>query len=356
MKEVLISVIMPVFNAEKYLERAIQSILNQSFENIELIIIDDNSKDKSQDIIMSIKQNDSRVKYFHNIEQGVSAARNLGIKKAKGEYITFIDADDFLKENALKDMYEYVQREKSDICMASYFQVESNREYICKLPFEDGKVLNNEEIKEILIPQMIGIKKSDSNKELIMGSVWRLLIRANLINTYNIKFNLKVPIAEDLLFCIEVFSKVQSLIIMEKPYYCYVRYGNSTLEKYRENFLEESLFFYNEYEKVLRKNNLLDDNIDRFIINKSSMYTTAISNCFRNDAPKDNKKIIKKINDVIIQYRNDDMLKCMDMANIPYSKRIALALIKNDMKKLLIFFFYKKEKIRLNKFKKEKLF
>ena len=99
-----ISIIVPVYNAEQYLRRCIDSILNQSFTDFELILIDDGSKDKSSDICDEYAAKDSRIKVYHKENGGVSSARNLGLDNANGEWIAFVDSDDFIKEDYLKHM------------------------------------------------------------------------------------------------------------------------------------------------------------------------------------------------------------------------------------------------------------
>lgn len=106
----LISVIVPVFNAEKQIERCIKSIQNQTYTNIEIIIINDGSTDKSIDIINKCIHDDNRVKVFDIVNQGVSAARNLGIKVASGEYFCFIDADDYVDECLIEKIINYTER------------------------------------------------------------------------------------------------------------------------------------------------------------------------------------------------------------------------------------------------------
>ncbi|NFO13452.1 glycosyltransferase family 2 protein [Clostridium botulinum] len=346
MQEILISIIMPVFNAEKYLEKSIQSVLNQTIKNFEFIIVNDNSTDKSENIIEQFVKDDSRIKYIKNVNKGVSNARNLGIELSKGEYITFIDADDYIYSNALEQMYLYIKKENNDVCMAGYIEESLNKKKKFELPYKDGKILNNSEVKLNIIPKMIAITKDDTDKNLIMGSVWRLLIRRNIIEKNNIKFNSKVYLAEDLLFCIEVFSKANSVIIMKECYYNYMRYGNTVLERYRKNFLRESLFFYSEYENLLKELNIFDYNRERFYTIKSSMYTTAISNYFRHDSPKNYKKIKLAIKEVIKIYELDQSIKELNMNNISYMKRIALKLIQCSMLNSLILIFAIKEKIR----------
>ena len=120
MKKILISVILPVYNAEKYLDNSIKSILSQSYKNIELIIINDGSSDNSKKICEKYQKDDKRIRIINKSNKGVSAARNDGIKEAKGEYICFFDADDFLENDMIEKMVESAQANCSDIIISEY--------------------------------------------------------------------------------------------------------------------------------------------------------------------------------------------------------------------------------------------
>lgn len=102
MNEIMISVIIPIYNTEKYLSRYIESVLNQSYKNFELLLINDGSKDRSGDICDEYAKKDNRIKVFHKENGGVSSARNLGLDNAKGDYVCFIDSDDYVGKRYLE--------------------------------------------------------------------------------------------------------------------------------------------------------------------------------------------------------------------------------------------------------------
>ena len=120
MLNVDISVIMPVYNAQKYLEESLNSILCQTFDDFELIIIDDGSTDNSYEICERYKEKDERIIVIHQINQGPSVARNIGIKKAIGKYIVFCDSDDILDKNALSLLYNAMEKYNADLAICGY--------------------------------------------------------------------------------------------------------------------------------------------------------------------------------------------------------------------------------------------
>lgn len=118
----LISIVIPVYNAEKKLSRCISSVLNQKYSNIEIVLIDDGSKDNSLIIANEWKKKDSRIKVISKENGGVSSARNKGIANSKGDYIMFVDADDWVSDNYCNDMIRAAQKYKADICYMKFFE------------------------------------------------------------------------------------------------------------------------------------------------------------------------------------------------------------------------------------------
>ena len=123
----LISVIVPVYNVELYIENCVNSILEQSYHNFEILLIDDGSIDKSGDICETLAIKDNRIKVFHKRNGGLSDARNYGINYAKGEYVCFIDSDDYVDKNYLKKLYEAIQKEKANVSLCSFTVVDENK-------------------------------------------------------------------------------------------------------------------------------------------------------------------------------------------------------------------------------------
>ena len=115
-----VSIVIPVYNVEKYLARCIQSVINQTYENIEIILVDDGSMDSSGKLCDTYKMKDNRIKVIHQRNLGVSAARNVGLDLAEGDSITFIDADDYVAENYIETLVNLMKKEKAEISILSY--------------------------------------------------------------------------------------------------------------------------------------------------------------------------------------------------------------------------------------------
>ena len=188
----LISIIVPCYNMEKKIKKCICSIKKQSYKNFEAILIDDGSKDKTKEIIKKNIKNDKRFKYVYKKNGGVSSARNKGIEKAKGKYICFIDSDDYVEKNYLKELYKCLIENDSDVS-ACYF----NRIY-------DKKSVINRVDNEIDL--------------LKFPAPWNKLYKTELFKKNNIKF----PVGkwyEDLCVSSEILFKLNKVSIVNKPLY-----------------------------------------------------------------------------------------------------------------------------------------
>ncbi len=162
-----VSVIVPVYNTEKYLKKCIDSLLSQNFDDYEIIIINDNSPDNSEDIILSY--NDTKIKYIKNSEnKGIGYNRNLGIKKSKGEYICFIDSDDYVSNNFLDKMYLMCFENNLDMAICDYNYVYNNK--IDKVKLEDFPITNLKERPDLITKIPLGPCNKLYKKELITSN------------------------------------------------------------------------------------------------------------------------------------------------------------------------------------------
>lgn len=141
MGEKLVSIIIPVYNAEKYISRCLDSIINQSYKNIQIIVIDDGSTDNGVLILDKYKEDDNRISVYRTENRGVSYARNLGIEKAKGEYFVFVDADDFVQKDMIEKMYYRLLSDGSDICVCNVCET---IRFLLKIRFDiDNNIFRN---------------------------------------------------------------------------------------------------------------------------------------------------------------------------------------------------------------------
>ena len=172
-----ISIIVPIYNAEKYLSKCINSLINQTKKEIEIILINDGSTDRSEEIINNYR--DERIKYFKNENQGIGKTRNFGIEKATGKYLMFVDSDDYLKEDACEILFKKAEKEKLDLVICNYYKVDEETEQKKEV----------KEIKPTKKPYYIGAHVSSA------GGAFNAVENASLIGANAFALFLKYMIA-----------------------------------------------------------------------------------------------------------------------------------------------------------------
>lgn len=208
----LISVIVPVYNSEKYLEKCIGSILNQTYENLELILIDDGSKDNSGLICDKYAAFDKRVKVIHKENAGVSSARNQGVDCASGEYIAFVDSDDWLEESTFQILIDLLKYKNSDMVVSNvYFR---NEKEVCSIGIPANEhTYSPEEANQLLL-------KFQFSSSLWLCLYSRKLIKGNYLNE-------SIHFWEDLEYQYRIISKANNIVVNNTPLYHY-REGSIT--------------------------------------------------------------------------------------------------------------------------------
>ena len=221
-----ISVIVPIYNVEQYLRRCIDSIINQTYKNLEIILIDDGSTDNSSTICDEYCKKDKRIKVIHKNNEGVSSARNKGIELSKGKYIVFIDSDDYVSNEHIEVLYDCIISNNVDLVISNLIDIS-----------EDGIILNNEEKESFLMNKDQCLKEllsEDNFYHLCCGNIYR----KDLLE--KIRFNCKYRIAEDLDFLYRYIKHIRSAYFLSKNTYYYLkREGSATNSIYSEKWNDE---------------------------------------------------------------------------------------------------------------------
>lgn len=254
----LISVIVPVYNGEKFIEQCIDSITNQTLKNIEILIINDGSKDNTLNIIESIAKKDSRVKVLNQKNSGVSAARNNGISKSLGKYIAFVDADDYIDETMYEKMYKKAEEFNSDIVICNVNDVLNGNKKI-SLNLNEGII----DIKSLTEKEFL------SNEYFNLGTaVWHKIFKSKLIKENKIKFiNYSEVASEDTLFNYEAMLKAKRLYCIDEALYDYKISENSLTKSKsaKENMVKRCMNTVNIMSDFLSKNKIKDENFIDYI-------------------------------------------------------------------------------------------
>jgi glycosyltransferase involved in cell wall biosynthesis len=298
-----ISVIVPIYNAQTYLEKCIQSISNQTLKEIEIILVNDGSIDNSLEICRAYAKKDERIVVIDQENQGVSQARNNGMKVATGEYIGFVDPDDWIEEKMYENLYCKIKELQVPLCFCNYYK-ESKRRKIKKFSFEE-ELLSKEDIKEKLICPMIGLDAIMPKYVYVMGSVWRCLYERDFLEKNEIIFPENISLMEDLVFNVEALLKCESVGIDHTPYYHYIKNPKSILHSYNKKMWEDQVKVYERLEELLMQVKLQQEMQNRLDMRYIGMAFSAI----RNEAYLSNEDQVKSRLEMIKLICSDERLK-----------------------------------------------
>lgn len=264
-----VSVIVPIYNVEKYLNRCVDSVLNQTYKNLEIILVDDGSPDKCGAIADSYQKNDNRIKSLHKKNGGLSDARNYGMKYATGEYVLFLDSDDWLKEEMIETLIKLVFEHKADIVQSAFYYAYDNY-----LLYDDRYY--TEDMEPVVL------KKDELMKELVINEkvknfAWGKLYRIDLIR--DIPFERGV-LFEDVFWAHKVMDRVKKYVVCHKAMCYYLQRNDSIVSTYtvrnldiitglrkRHEFIKENyLWLSSESYKILIRTTLMH----YYLLNKNS--------------------------------------------------------------------------------------
>jgi glycosyltransferase involved in cell wall biosynthesis len=240
----LISIIIPVYNVEKHLTHCINSVLSQSFTAFECILINDGSSDKSSLICDEYVKKDSRINVIHKVNGGASSARNAGLDIAQGEWITFIDSDDWVEENYLLLLYKNVIENNCDMSICGYKSI-------------NGKVglLDKNKPFPLMFFNQISAKKTLFEHKYFGTATWCKLVKKQIIFDNNIRFDNKIEVCEDGLFWFQIIDKLQKIVYDSTPCYNYLIHENSItnssakFDNYKSHFAATRKMLYIEKNK-----------------------------------------------------------------------------------------------------------
>lgn len=247
-----ISVIMPVYNVEKYLERTVESVLNQSFQDLELILVEDGATDTSAQLCDAFAQKDSRVKVLHKKNEGASIARNKAMELVQSKYIYFMDADDYIEKSMLEEMYNMMETNQLDLVVCGfYFETEGkNKEgeiqvEHCPIDYETCIFNNKEEFKKKFV---------DLWDKSLLYNIWNKLFRTDLLKEHRIRY-MESRLGEDVRFIMDYLLYCNKVGIQKEKYYHYIREREGSLTtsyvpnlfEFREEEYRYMKNFFQEY-------------------------------------------------------------------------------------------------------------
>lgn len=319
-----VSVIIPVYNNEAYVEKCIRSVIGQSFKELEIIIIDDGSTDQSRSILERIAEEDRRIKLIHQENAGVAAARNAGLKEATGEYLVFVDSDDYIGKEYIQNLYQRAKDENADIV-------------ICGLVFvdEDGNVL-----KTVIPREYMRYKKEEWTFRI--SAVCSHFYRLDLWKKYDIYFFTEER-GEDMPISLFFSAICDRITILQEAEYFYVQHASSAMHNFRG--LKQYRLPYCALEHILEKVHMVG------IVNSPEFYELFVlrilGTCFfqlaRGASKDDMQELCNYIERILAtyfpNYYRNKYTKLFSCIDVPLMQKIAVKLlvILNRTKTLRLF-------------------
>lgn len=326
----LVSIIVPLYNAENYIESNVKSILSQSYKNLEVIYVNDGSTDSSLPILKSLVNKDSRIKIISQQNQGASVARNNGMKEATGEFLMFIDADDYIEVDMVLSLVKLMKVKDVDLVISclniNYYNNQMKLERTIKNFLKEEKITGNKNIAENIVYMF--------ENESINGPTCKLY-KSDIIKKNNIKMPKHIHLQEDLYFNVQYLKYCNSIYTTAKAYYYYNHFPT---ESVTSRFYSEKWGMLNEV-----NNNVLDYYIKRtknsevigniYFLNVKNIYASIIHTFHE----KNNQSVKTKINYIkyIVRYNyeNEKLIHA-------YKKGIKYQLLLRVLKTNNAFFIY----------------
>lgn len=324
-----VSIVVPIYNVAEYLPVSIASLQNQRIKDIEIILVNDGSTDGSLAICRSFAGEDGRIRVIDKPNGGVSSARNAGMDAASGEYIGFIDPDDWVEPGMYESMYGRAQEADAEACICNYVRNTGGKAVPIPLRIEhdlDGR----EAVAGELIAGILACPDLNSGAAPILGSVCRCIFRRSLIKGRQLRFIEGMPFMEDAVFCIQAFAKCGRVAVDSGYHYNYRIIPRSATTSYKNDFLKMQREVYSIIEKLLRDEKLdaaLQGRLDLRYVN---MDFDIIANEVHRDNPKTYRQKIEAIKAVCRDPNLKRILGGMDTSGYTFRKRFILNALKRE--------------------------
>ncbi len=341
MKSRNVTVIIPVYNTKKYLRKCVESVVSQSYKNLQIILVDDGSTDGSSILCDELKNLDKRIQVIHKENEGLGLTRNKGLEYAKGEYVTFLDSDDWFDEKHIQNLLDETYSDGCDLIFGSYTKATNSGELldITRLPYY-GKIYGEEVVNKAMLS--IIAAENGSRKDLgIPMSVCFNLYKVSVIKENALVFpSERVVSSEDLFFNLKYLSHCRCVYFTKEAGYYYRYNPNSITKGYDEKQIERTRVFYQElinFTKELDMPNTVDVRIDRCVVAKIRGLLLMIAR-----SSLSTKEKIGKMRGVLNEIWIDKLLQNYKIPNY----RSSLKITTYCMKRKIIYFLYIMLKIK----------
>ena len=245
----VVSIIVPVYNVKDYLDRCIDSLINQTYPDLEIILIDDGSTDGSGELCDIWEALDKRIKVIHQSNEGVSSARNCGLLQASGEWITFVDPDDWIESNT----FEFVLGRYGDVDLISWNFAEycEGKKRVVSFTQREFVAHDKAEVDKLNKYVFAGEDERGVPFQMGMKNICNRMVRRRILRDNDLYFNETLKNHEDFLFAIEMCEYVNAVAIVDMPFYCRYMRGNSASRSFNENIINNNTEAYTEMKRFI---------------------------------------------------------------------------------------------------------
>lgn len=258
----MISVIVPVYNVEKYLKQCIDSLLVQTYRDFEIILVDDGSTDSSGLICDEYSKMNSNIKVIHKSNEGLGFARNTGLVYVSGDYVTFVDSDDYVAPTLLENLFKGINEKDVNVCIGGYKKINDSGDILYEEKYDTEIYERTTYTNEVFIKMLGSLpNKHDS----VRMSVWNALYDMSIINNNNIRFpSERELISEDLIFDFYYFQHVNKCKLLNNSDYYYRTNPNSLTMTYRKDRFKKTMVFYQHLNTLMINNSFSNESLIRF--------------------------------------------------------------------------------------------
>lgn len=278
MSQALVSVIIPVYNIETYLRECVESVLQQTYKNFELLLVDDGSKDSSPAICDEYAAKDSRVVVIHKANEGPSATRNRGIDESKGEFIVFVDSDDLIHEEMLEKMVKAMTRYQTDLCISGFERFRDDWRQRARIsPYSLMIFQSQQELASVY---------TKARTNMFGVSIWAKMYRADIIKENHIRFEKDIDYEEDCCFNLQYFRHVNTAAILRDYFYFYRQMEVSLSKGYRKNTFKFLVNGFQRRRAYLEELGMMTKGAEAIFL---IVIKTTLIKIFQSDLPKEEK-------------------------------------------------------------------
>lgn len=329
----LISIIIPVYNVEKYLEQCINSVLNQDYKKIEIILVNDGSTDGSGELCDKYASQYSNIKVVHKENAGLGMARNTGLEHISGKYVVFLDSDDYIDADLISKLYNGMQKNNVDMCKSGFRRITDQKEILAIVEYEN-KIYNGDKAKAELLPRMIG--SLPDKKDSIEMSACATMYTSEIIKRNKVEFpSERQYISEDLVFNMQYMQYSKGACTISYVGYNYRLNPASLTQRYREDRFEAFCFFYKEIKRMLMESGYSKD----ITLRLQRMFFIYLRMAIGQEKKKvsgfNMKKSVSNIKKICGDKLVRQILKEYPINKIGFKQRIFLYLLKYKMARTL---------------------